>query len=141
MQIVRLNCFGAYENFFFVIFLSKLSYDVITRLLFKVIFDLNSIFPLFFFISTYYYIQFEIKKAVLDIFILKLNSNPYLFLWRGFNITKRKNRKAWHNYKWIYLWLPIFLSSLKWSFLAVEFMMSKVLFQKFLRLQGRIFKQ
>lgn len=49
MQIVRVNCFGAYENFFFVIFLSKLSYDVITRLLFKVIFDLNSIFPLFFF--------------------------------------------------------------------------------------------
>lgn len=80
MQIVRVNCFGAYENFFFVIFLSKLSHDVITRLLFKVIFDLNSIFPLFFFISTYYYIQFEIKKAVLDIFVLKLNSNPYLFL-------------------------------------------------------------
>lgn len=48
MQIVRVNCFGAYENFFFVIFLSKLSHDVITRLLFKVIFDLNSIFPLFF---------------------------------------------------------------------------------------------
>lgn len=80
MQIVRVNCFGAYENFFFVIFLSKLSHDVITRLLFKVIFDLNSIFPLFFFISTYYYMQFEIKKTVLDIFILKLNSNPYLFL-------------------------------------------------------------
>lgn len=133
MQIVRVNCFGAYENFFFVIFLSKLSHDVITRLLFKVIFDLNSIFPLFFFISTYYYIQFEIKKAVLDIFILKLNSNPYLFLWRGFNITKRKNRKSWHNYRWIYLWLPIFLSSLKWSFLAVELMMSKVLFQKVLK--------
>lgn len=63
MQIVRVNCFGAYENFFFVIFLSKLSHDVITRLLFKVIFDLNSIFPLFFFISTYYYMQFEIKKS------------------------------------------------------------------------------
>ena len=80
MQIVRVNCFGAYENVFFVIFLSKLSQNLITRLLFKVIFDLNSIFPLFFFISTYYYMKFEIKKAVLDIFILKLNSNPYLFL-------------------------------------------------------------
>lgn len=80
MQIVRVNCFGAYENFFFVIFLSKLSYDVITRLLFKVIFDLNSIFPLFFSFPPTITCNSKLKKAVLDIFILKLNSNPYLFL-------------------------------------------------------------
>lgn len=80
MQIVRVNCFGAYENFFFVIFLSKLSQNLITRLLFKVIFDLNSIFTLFFFHFLLLLHAIRIKKAVLDIFILKLNSNPYLFL-------------------------------------------------------------